>query len=86
MITRRAAVEVRKGFCHPHFGVQLLFPMKLMVPQKCAEGRGDRPPKKYKAAMVAPEVCDSMGRVGLQLQARHWSTATPFDEFGVLLF
>ncbi len=25
--------------------------------------------------MVAPEVCDFMGRVGLQLQARHWSTA-----------
>ncbi len=25
--------------------------------------------------MVAPEVRDFMGRVGLQLQARHWSTA-----------
>ncbi len=24
---------------------KLLFPIKLMVPQKCAEGRGDRPPR-----------------------------------------
>ncbi len=45
--------------------------------------RGARQPplKKYKAATVPPEVRDVMGRVGLPLQARAWSTAQVDDLF-----
>ncbi len=42
---------------------------------KMRRGAQQPPPKKYKAAAVPPEVRDFMGRVGLQLQARAWSTA-----------
>ncbi len=44
-------------------------------------GAQQPPLKKYKAATVLPEVRYIMGRVGLALQARAWSTAEFVDLF-----
>ena|SRR3990167_2875590 len=48
---------------------------EIDTPSKMHGGAATPLAKKYKAATVPPDVRDFMGRVGLQLQDRGWSTA-----------
>jgi hypothetical protein len=74
---------------HPHlyFLVVQHGPNRPTIPNeidrraKMRRGADPPAPKKYKAALVSPEVRDFMGRVGLELQARDWAAADVVDLF-----